>query len=250
MGMNRLNEAQRSGDLPTPVTKTKPVFKRLAPLWTRWRQDFGFRTLTNAHLALAATTLFALYNGYVGLTTLAVWNGSICFYYLLLSVTRGYILLIERPQADLPPEQRQRVGSKACVASACALLLLNLTLIAPISLMSQLKRPVGISFVPAIASAVYATWKIGASTFNFRVSRKSEDMLVRMLRTINLIDALVSILTLQNTLIMVNSGSDASDMIALATVSSAIVFMIIIAISTSAFLDRPDRLQRVRGSIY
>lgn len=55
------------------------------------------------------------------------------------------------------------------------------------------------------------------------------NILIAELRTINFIDALVSILTLQNILIMVNqTKSSAKDMITLSAVSSAAIYIVIL----------------------
>lgn len=204
---------------------------RIQALWRLWRRDFGFRTLASAEVSLAATALFALYNGYVGLRSRAVWNGSVCVYYLLLTAARGYILWAERRRAALPPPERRRAGRRAFAMSSAALLALNLALVVPISLMVGLRRPVGIGLIPAIATAVHATWKISAAAVNFRKRRRSRDLLVRQLRTIGLVDALVSVLTLQNTLIMVNLEGDGGSMLMLTAASSAAIFLIIVAIS-------------------
>ena len=49
------------------------------------------------------------------------------------------------------------------------------------------------------------------------------------LRTVNLIDALVSILTLQNTLIMVKQKGE--DMLPVSAVSSAIIYVVILGVT-------------------
>ena len=58
---------------------------------------------------------------------------------------------------------------------------------------------------------------------------KFNNALVVELRTINFIDALVSILTLQNTLIMVNqTESSANNMLTLSAISSAAIYIVIL----------------------
>lgn len=49
-----------------------------------------------------------------------------------------------------------------------------------------------------------------------------DDILVRQLRNINFIDAIISILTLQNTLLVVMGSADRQDMTVLASISSAV----------------------------
>lgn len=49
-----------------------------------------------------------------------------------------------------------------------------------------------------------------------------DDILVIQLRNINFIDAIISILTLQNTLLVVMGSADRQDMTVLASISSAV----------------------------
>ena len=61
------------------------------------------------------------------------------------------------------------------------------------------------TLIPSIAIALYVTIKTSVVITQY-VKRKQEDsILIRELRTINLMDVTVSILTLTNTLIAVNS---------------------------------------------
>ena len=76
------------------------------------------------------------------------------------------------------------------------LLILNASLIVPITIMVKQQRPVTMTLIPAIAMAAYTTYKITMASVNLKRSKKTADSLVRFLRMISFIDALVSILTL------------------------------------------------------
>ena len=116
------------------------------------------------------------------------------------------------------------------------LLGLNLVLVAPVTLMSRFQRPVGIGLIPAIATAAYATWKITMALVNFRRRRGIRDLVIRQMRTINLIDALVSVLTLQNTLIMVNTKDGGAGMLTLTAVTSAAIMLTVLSLSAAAMI--------------
>ena len=106
----------------------------------------------------------------------------------------------------------------------------------PISLMVLLQNQVNIGKIPAIAMAAYTTYKITMALIHIR-RQKIYHVLIRELRTINLIDALVSILTLQNTLIMVNaSPGEENSMLTLSAISSAAIYLLIIGITVRLFL--------------
>ena len=88
--------------------------------------------------------------------------------------------------------------------------------------------------IPAIAMATYTTYKIVMASVNLKRRTRSENRLVRLLRMINFIDALVSILTLQNTLIMVNMKDESNRMLSLTAVTSAAIMLAVLALSIAA----------------
>ena len=204
----------------------------------RYRQDGGFRAWVGAMGSLAASAAFALYNGIAGLAYRAPWNGSICVYYLLLAGIRGYLLVNQRRLAGLPRSKARRMEKRVCANAAGALLVLNLALIAPIALMVRMERPVNMGLIPAIATAAYATWKITLASIRYRRRSRGGNGFMAQLRTVGLVDALVSILTLQNTLIMVNDAGDGRAMLTLAALSSAVIFVGIVAISVANWRRR------------
>ena len=64
--------------------------------------------------------------------------------------------------------------------------------------------------------------------------RRTRNRFVRLLRTVSFIDALVSILTLQNTLIMVSSSGGDMGMLPLTAASSAAVWLSTLGLSAAA----------------
>ena len=115
------------------------------------------------------------------------------------------------------------------------LLLLNVTLVVPASLMVRQLKPVSLTLIPAITMAAYTTFRIIMASIHLRKRSVSSDCLVKLLRTINFIDALVAILTLQNTLIMVNSDDKGiSQMLPLTAVTSAVIWLAILVLSILA----------------
>lgn len=207
---------------------------RAARFLRTWREDYIYQTLMSSAVSFGCTALFALYNGYLGLRYGSVWHGSIGIFYLLLMVIRGIVLLTEmRNQTRLAAEQN-RCRRRIFLISSVLLLVLDLTLILPISMMVVLDKPVSIGLIPAIAMAVYTTWKITMASIHVGRQRRRSggNILVVELRTVNFIDALVAILTLQNTLIMVKRTTmDENAMLPLSAASSAVIYAVIVVIT-------------------
>jgi hypothetical protein len=76
----------------------------------------------------------------------------------------------------------------------------------PITLLVLNKRAVEMSLIFSIAIALYVCIKTIKAIINFTKQRKTNDPLIKELRIIDLTDMVVSILTLQNTLISINGG--------------------------------------------
>lgn len=209
-----------------------------------WRRVNDVRTTAQPLLSFTIPTAFAVYNGFLGATHASLWHGSICVYYLLLAVIRGVILLAERRARGLKPGKEARLEYRAFLVSSVALLALNLALVTPIALMVKLQKPVNMGLIPAIAVAAYTTYKVTAASIHYGKRRKSRGLLPQETRSINFIDALVSVVTLQNTLIMVNLGKEGGDMLALTAVSSALFLAAIIAVSVANLAHGIKRIRR------
>ena len=112
--------------------------------------------------------------------------------------------------------------------------LLDLALILPVSMMVVLEKPVDLGLIPAIAMAAYTTWKVTAASLHIGRLRRNPggNILLAELRTVNFIDALVAVLTLQNTLIMVErTAADENGMLPLSAASSGVIWAAIVAIT-------------------
>ncbi|MBQ2154593.1 MAG: hypothetical protein II437_05990 [Oscillospiraceae bacterium] len=207
---------------------------RVKQFFDRWKTDYDFKTVTAALGSLFVTALFALYNGFLGVYHASLWHGSICVYYLVLVGLRTMIIAARKNaerKADL-----KRAQKKVYIASAALLLFLNLCLVVPVSLMVLRQKPVNMSLIPAIAMAAYTTYKVVMASVNLKRRKRSSNRLVRLLRTISFIDALVSVLSLQNTLIMVNMKDDGSEMLTLTAITSAAIMLTVLVLSVVAMI--------------
>ena len=204
---------------------------RIEEFFDRWKTDYDFKTVAAASGSLAVTAIFALYNGFLGVYHASLWHGTICVYYLVLVILRGVIISARNRSARESDPVRFQI--KVYVASAALLLLLNTCLVIPVSLMVIRLKPVNLSLIPAIAMAAYTTYKIIMASVHLKRRKRSSNSLIRLLRTINFFDALVSILSLQNTLIMVMKDESA-EMLTLSAITSAAIMLAVLAMSIAA----------------
>lgn len=130
---------------------------RAGRLLRAWRGDYARRTLLSAGASSVCTALFAAYNGYLGIRHGSLWHGSIAGFYLLLTAVRGSILLTESRGRTRPAAVQERCRRRTFLVSSALLLVLDLALILPVSMMAVLERPVSMGLIPAITMATYTT---------------------------------------------------------------------------------------------
>ncbi len=193
-----------------------------------WKEDYLFSTVLASAFAALVNIAYMVYNGVLGVLYHSPWNCSICVYFLLLSGIRATVVYSQRSilkPREAESVQRQR---KVYLWTHLVLLAMNLSLIVPIASMIHGDRQYTLGMIPAIAMAAYTTWRVTVSILHYKRSRRLENPLIAELRTINMIDALVAILTLQNALIMANGGQNEKMRIVTAWTSGGIFLMIVL----------------------
>ncbi len=210
--------------------EVKEAFKSFIVSWT---DDYAFKTYFASGFSALLGIIFTVYNGYMGLRYRSIWNGSICVYYVLLAAVRGLIVNSQRNEkARNNPETRKRI----VLFTHIIMFLMDLSLVVPIKAMIDNDRSFKWGLVPAIAMAAYTTYRIVMSIHNLLVARKHEDVFVKELRTVFLMDTLFAVLVLQNTLILTNDGTVAGPMKVLSIITSTLICMAIYAISILSFV--------------
>ncbi len=176
---------------------------------------------------------FLVYNLVFGIIYKTVWNWSITAYYALLIVFRAVIITNEKKWGKLQIEDLDAKRLSLFKIVCWCMIVMDLSLIAPITLMALLKRIVNIGMIPTLAIATYTVYKITLAIINYSKTENST-LSVKALRLITLKDAIVSILTLQNTMIMV-FGNGVS-MLTLTAISSAGLLVVLLFITVTAII--------------
>ena len=187
-------------------------------------------------ISFIITVAFATLNGFLGVFRHSIWNGSMCLYYLFLLAIKTVIIVVEKNVNSFNAEQKIIARKKTFFATSIILLVTSVSMAIPITLMMLNQKDFEIGLIPAIAVAVYTTYKITFSIINYKKNRRNQNLSFRQIQIINLIDAILSVLTLQNTLILVNGGFNSRTLIAVSALSSFAGLGIIITISITSFV--------------
>ena len=180
-------------------------------------KEYRFKIMFN--ISMIITLFFAIYNFIIGLIYNYIWNISVSIYYLLLTIIRIYIEIIYLKKKDNKVHH---------IIQSIVLLLINISLLLPISLLVLNQKQVNNNSIMAITVATYTTYKIINSVLNYKKAQ-NENNTIKIIRTISLLDALFAILNLQNTLVV--TFGQIEEMIILISISSFLIASLMIIIS-------------------
>lgn len=200
-----------------------------------WKADYQFKTLATSTLSALVGLGFTVFNVVLGIVYKSVWNISISVYYVLLAIVRGIVVHSQRKVNVADNQKKQEQYKRIYFKTHILMIFMDMCLIAPIVYMVIGERSYEYGLIPAIAMAAYTTYRITIGIINLGKSRKQENIFIKELRTVDLQDSLVAVLTLQNALIIAN-GSDMQSMLALTAWTSAGIWLMIVIFTVKSFL--------------
>lgn len=179
-------------------------------------------------ISILIPLVYTAYNGTLGIFKHLIWNGSIAIYYLLLFLIRSLLLKFNGINNAL---HERRIY----IISFVLLVFINGALIVPAILMIKNMHIVTIGMISAIAMAAYTTYAITISIYRMASYKGQFNLIYRQLMIVNFVNAITSLLVLQNTLIVVNGGYD-SGLVKLSMVSTIGFIVINIVVILYAFI--------------
>ena len=200
-----------------------------------WKADYQFKTLATSTLSALVGLGFTVFNVVLGIVYKSVWNISISVYYVLLAIVRGIVVHSQRKVNVADNQKKQEQYKRIYFKTHILMIFMDMCLIAPIVYMVIGERSYEYGLIPAIAMATYTTYRITIGIINLGKSGKQENIFIKELRTVDLQDSLVAVLTLQNALIIAN-GSDMQSMLALTAWTSAGIWLMIVIFTVKSFL--------------
>lgn len=177
-------------------------------------------------LSVIINIIVIIYYIYLGITTKDSFARSFSIYYVFIVIVKLFILLFLK---EGKKANSKSFYKKAYIFLTIIMIVIDLSLIVPMFLMVLYPNEVKMGIIPAIAIATYTTYKITIALIHFK--KKAEDnAIVRFIKELSVVEALVSILMLQHTLIMVNGGMN-SDMLIISVISSSVILFVVMLYS-------------------
>ena len=200
----------------------KEIIKKL-------KKDYNKRTVIFAFLSVLAIICFTVYNGILGFLFDSIWHICIFVYYVFLLFIKGLLVF------GISHKKARSNQIIIVYITFIMLIILTIAMIAPAILLVLDKRTYNLGLIPSIASAAYTTYSITMSIINMKKAKNTDSPIIKQIRLVNIVNTLMSILVLQNTLILANGGYT-GDMKKLSMATSVEIIVLIIIIEIYQFI--------------
>lgn len=200
----------------------KPVKERVNtvldrhPMARHMIDDKEFRSMRIALIGFIMNVIFAVFNGSIGIYARSAWNGSMAFYYILLSVMRFSVIRYNHTVAGRRKTMRMHQNEINIYRNTGILIsVMSIGLGGAVILLVNVEGGKQYPGFTIYAFALYAFIKIGMAIKNrIQASLKNRPILIAA-KTISYIDAWVAILMLQTALLEAfgNMSSELSKML-------------------------------------
>jgi hypothetical protein len=172
--------------------------------------------------SLVINLSYAIYNLYLGITSLSIWFGLMFLYYLILGLMKLFSLIRKNKYSTDDKKQYQ-------VMRIIGIVFFFLVIILSCSLTLTLKFSLYKSHttIIMISIAAYTFYKVIIAIINLVKARKSQDITLYTIRNINIAEALVSLLNLQMTMYQSFNTEEENNILIMNIITSCVVGLLI-----------------------
>ena len=200
---------------------------------------FNKKELIASLISLFISFLYTIYNMIIGIINYSIFNGIISIYYLLLAICNS--ILIYRIYKSKKSEKPYKI---MYIFIHIILFLLTISFIGPAILLLLNDNIFFLDTIYSIVCALFMTISMTFSIINYVKARKEDNENIKLLRLCNLISSLLSIIILQNILILTN-GELNNDMFILSIFSTCIIILFIIILIIIKFIFYIKKIKRI-----
>ncbi len=183
------------------IEKIVSTIKR-NPLGEKFFDDYTFRIILSTMPTFIINVAYTVYNGVLGVMHQSEWFITMAVYYSLLGIMRYHAVHTGRKISRMEDQSLVKKKELSVIKTeGILLLLLNLALSGVVLLTIVQDTAKRYSEIMVITIAAYTFYKIITSVINMINVRKLQSPILITIRNISVADALVSVLTLQMTML-------------------------------------------------
>ena len=181
------------------------IFKNNNKYYLRWVNDIQLRMNILLYATVLLNIIYSIFQFVLGLYHKSFWFLSMAVYYVLLAVMRYYLANYTK---KYKPQEKIELELKKYRLCGWLLLLMNIAVIVIIFFIIYWNRTFYHHQITTIALAAYTFIMLTLSIINFIKYRKYKSPVYSAAKTINLISASVSMMTLTTTMLTTFGGED------------------------------------------
>lgn len=191
-------------------------------LGKRLKEDKRYRIILFAISGFSINILYALYNGVLGIISHSIWFLSLCAYYIILSSMRLGVIL----------QDRRNISTENFITRFCGIMLILLAFVLSGSVYLSLTNNIAVKHqeIIMITIATYTFYKVVLAIINTVKIRKENSLLLSTIRNIGCADAVVSILSLQRSMLVSFGEMERDRIYMMNALTGAGLFIIIITL--------------------
>ena len=233
--------------IPALIGRVKS-FKNENKYAVRWFEDARLRVNVSLYGSLLWNTAYAIFQIWLGIYHRTFWFCSLGAYYLCLAVMRLFLALHSRKYA---PAEKMVTELKKYRACGWVFLVMNLALSLIIFFMVYWNRTFMHHMITAIAMAAYTFTSFTVAIVNVVKYRKYNSPVFSASKAISLAAALVSMLTLEST--MLTAFSDGSmtsaDQKLMLGMTGGAIAALILAMAVYMIVTSTKKLKKLRSEV-
>lgn len=224
------------------------AFAEDKPFINRMARDYGFRTMVFSSGTFLLNAAYTLFNLAYGMIFRQMWNVALGIFYLVLSITRFFVVTrtFKARTGDMGETERKISKLKIYRATGVMLMLLSAALNLVVLLMLRFNYAFRYYGLLIVVAAVFAVCKMILAIYNVVKVIGIHDYAAGAARNINFASALVSLLALQ-TALLASFPLDGADNWIWNAVVGTVICVVITGIGVDMVLRATRKLKRLRA---
>lgn len=208
----------------------------------RFFEDVYFRTKVSLYQSFFVNLLYIVIKMFSGIYYRSFWFVALAIYYILLAVAR-FMLFRRRKKSDMDKYEAELRRYRVC---GVMLLIMNQALAVIVTLMVHFNRGFDYPGILIYAMAMYAFYSVITAVVNLVKFRKHDSPVLSAAKAINLVAALVSMLSLE-TAMLAQFGEKDEEFRALMTgVTGGCICTFVIAVAIFMTVKSTRQLKKLR----
>lgn len=173
--------------------------------------SYRFRTVVFTYLGTIIASAYIVINLFYGIKDHFLWHFAMSVYYVIIGIMRSLILSRDRKAQKMEEETKTEYEKKSFLITGVILTISTIVMARIVTMTVRNLAVLTTRGILVYGIAIYTFYKLGMSVLNLHTASRQSSWSVKAIRNIGFVDALMSMLHLQITLITVYGSINDKD---------------------------------------